>query len=158
MYLFTHTHFFSSHCIFHKVADFAQRHLKQSALATAHHGRQAVQHYQFRAGCAALIMLCNEALCRLCSATKALFLCKLIFVRLFVALLIAAVSEKSCTKGSLGTMQRPGNHRSTSAWMWWHMGMAPLSQKDVVLDRATSPMTKSLQALPGSHGAGSRAP
>ena len=45
---------------------------KQSALATAHHGRQALQHYQFRAGCAALIMLCNEALCRLCSATKAL--------------------------------------------------------------------------------------
>ena len=32
-------------------------HPKQSALATAHHGRQAVQHYPICAGCAALAVL-----------------------------------------------------------------------------------------------------
>ena len=32
-------------------------HPKQCALATAHHGRQALQHYQFCAGCAALAVL-----------------------------------------------------------------------------------------------------
>ena len=39
--------------------------------------------------------------------------------------------------------------------MQWHTGMVALSQKDVVLYRATSPMTMSSQALPRSHGAGS---
>ena len=38
--------------------------------------------------------------------------------------------------------------------MQWHTGMVDLLQ-DVVLYHATSPMTKSSQALPGSHGAGS---
>ena len=42
--------------------------------------------------------------------------------------------------------------------MQWHTGMVALSQKDVVLYRATSPMTKSSQAFPRSHGAGSFAP
>ena len=39
--------------------------------------------------------------------------------------------------------------------MQWHTGMVDLLQKDVVLYHATSPMTKSSQALPGSYGAGS---
>ena len=51
--------------------NYEEVHPKQSALATAHHGRQALQHYQFCAGCAALFPLCKEALCRLCSTTKA---------------------------------------------------------------------------------------
>ena len=42
--------------------------------------------------------------------------------------------------------------------MQWHTGMVALSQKDVVLYRATSPMTMSSQTLPRSHGAGSLAP
>ena len=42
--------------------------------------------------------------------------------------------------------------------MQWHTGMVALSQKDVVLYHATSPMTKSSQAFPGSHGAGSLVP
>ena len=39
--------------------------------------------------------------------------------------------------------------------MQWHTGMVDLLQKDVVIYHATSPMTKSSQALPGSNGAGS---
>ena len=42
--------------------------------------------------------------------------------------------------------------------MQWHTGMAVLSHKDVVLDRATSQMTMSLQAFPVSRGSGTLAP
>ena len=39
------------HCFFERCKEV---HPTQSALATAHQGRQALQHYQFCAGCAAL--------------------------------------------------------------------------------------------------------
>ena len=42
--------------------------------------------------------------------------------------------------------------------MQWHTGMVALSQKDVVLYHATSPMTKSSQDFPESHSAGSLVP